>query len=220
MSRHSANLVGAIALLVGNLSATSEAKPIAYANGTTVMAEYGTSTMREAQVFYAPRFDLSLGGGYLRLASDLNGRTREISYARVNYLAKRWNGESSQANVFLWGGLGSARTSERSGDAFTWNTGAQFDYETRRVYASAKTDLQRSDRFSHRIDTVQLGFAPYAHDYKTLATWFVLQGRRYSGELYDGTEGALLLRLFKTNKWLEAGITSDGKLQAMLMVNF
>ncbi len=197
-----------------------EAKPIAFANGTSVMAEYGGNTMREVQVFYAPRFDLSLGGGHVRLASEIDGRTRQISYARINYLPKRWNLEAAQANVFVWGGIGSAEISERAGSVFAQNVGVQFDYETRRVYVSAKTDLQRSDEFSHRIDTVQLGIAPYAHDYDTLATWLLFQARRYSGNLYDGTESAVVLRLFKGNKWLEAGVTNDGKLQAMFMFNF
>lgn len=197
-----------------------EAKPIAFANGTSVMAEYGGNTMREVQVFYAPRFDLSLGGGHVRLASEIDGRTRQISYARINYLPKRWNLEAAQANVFVWGGIGSAEVSERADSVFAQNVGVQFDYETRRVYVSAKTDLQRSDEFSHRIDTVQLGIAPYAHDYDTLATWLLFQARRYSGNLYDGTESAVVLRLFKGNKWLEAGVTNDGKLQAMFMFNF
>lgn len=196
------------------------AKPIAFANGTSVMAEYGGNTMREAQVFYAPRFNLSVGGGVVRLASEIDGRERDIRYLRVNFLPKRWNLEAAQANVFVWGGIGSAELNERSSSVFAQNLGAQFDYETRRVYFSAKTDLQRSDAFSHRIDTLQWGFAPYAHDYNTLATWILVQGRRYSGNLYDGTESAVLLRLFKGNKWVEAGVTNDGKLQAMFMFNF
>ena len=51
-------------------------------------------------------------------------------------------------------------------------------------------------------------------------SWFVVQGRRYTGEIHDGTEWALLLRLFKRGAWIEAGVTDDGKLQAMAMVNF
>ena len=34
----------------------AQAKPIAFAHGTTVMAEYGAGTMIEAQVFYAPKY--------------------------------------------------------------------------------------------------------------------------------------------------------------------
>jgi hypothetical protein len=196
------------------------AKPIAFANGTTVMLEYGAGTMREAQVFYAPKYYLSFGVGHLELQSDIDARSREINYARLNYLAKRWNLEDAQANVFFWGGAGHARPSETKQSVFAWNAGAQVDYETRRVYLSAKTDLHRSSAFSHRIDTVQLGLAPYRHDYDTLATWFVLQGRQYTGEIHSGTEWALLLRLFKGGAWVEAGATRDGKLQAMAMFNF
>ena len=66
MFRWSIHLTGALALC-GPLSAI--AKPIAFAEGTTVMAEYGAGTMTEAQAFYAPRFDLSVGGGHVELAS-------------------------------------------------------------------------------------------------------------------------------------------------------
>jgi hypothetical protein len=196
------------------------AKPIAFAEGTTVMGEYGAGTMNEAQVFYAPRFNWSLGGGYLELDSDVTDLRREITYARVNYLAKRWNREEAQANVFTWGGLGNAYLSETNDHSLAWNAGAQLDYETRRVFASLKTDLQVSSRFTHRIDTLQVGIAPYEHDYDTLATWLVIQGREYTGGVHDGVEWALLLRLFKHGAWLDAGVTDDGKLQAMAMFNF
>jgi hypothetical protein len=196
------------------------AKPIAFADGTTVMAEYGAGTMNEAQVFYAPKYNWSLGVGYLELDSDLADRRREIGYARVNYLVKRWNMKAAQANVFSWGGVGSANSNDSTGDAFAWNAGAQIDYETRRVYGSLKTDLHDSDNFTHRIDTLQLGLAPYEHDYDTLATWLVLQGRNVTGGIHDGIEWSLLLRLFKGGAWIEAGATVDGKLQAMAMFNF
>jgi hypothetical protein len=208
------------AVLLASLPLAADAKPIAFSHGTTVMAEYGAGTMKEAQVFYAPKYFLSLGLGYLELESDIDGRRREITYARVNYLAKRWNMESAQANVFVWGGAGQAYVSETNDHQFTGNAGAQIDYETRRVYSSLKTDLYRSADFSHRIDTLQLGLAPYKHDYDTLATWVVVQARRYTGEIHEGTEWALLLRLFKRGGWIEAGVTDDGKLQAMAMVNF
>jgi len=197
-----------------------QAKPIAFAHGTTVMAEYGAGTMNEAQVFYAPKYFYSLGAGYLELDSDIDGRRREITYVRANYLAKRWNLEDAQANVFAWGGAGQAYVSETNDHTFAWNAGAQIDYETRRIYSSLKTDLHRSSDFSHRIDTLQLGIAPYKHDIDTLATWFVVQGRHYTGGIHDGTEWAFLLRLFKGGTWVEAGATTDGKLQAMAMVNF
>jgi hypothetical protein len=80
--------------------------------------------------------------------------------------------------------------------------------------------LQRSAEFSDRIDTLQLGLAPYKHDYGGLATWFVLQARHYTGELHSGIETAALLRLFKGGGWVEAGVTNGGKVQAMAMAMF
>jgi hypothetical protein len=201
------------------LCATAVAKPIAFADGTTVMAEYGGGTMKEAQVFHAPTYFLSAGAGYLELEGD-HGRRREILYGRVNYLVQRWNMPDAQANVFAWGGLGRAYLDELDAHRFAWNAGAQVDYETRRWYSSLKTDLHRSNAFSYRVDTLQLGIAPYEHDFDTLATWLVVQGRNYSSGAQSGIEWALLLRLFKRAAWIEAGVTDEGKLQAMAMINF
>jgi hypothetical protein len=221
MSTQSGRIAYAIASLsFSALPFHAQAKPIAFADGTTVMAEYGAGTMTEVQAFYAPTFRYSVGLGHLSLSSDIDDRTRDITYARFNYLPKRWNMEAAQANVFVWGSVGRAHIGNTGEDEFAWNAGGQFDYETRRIYASVRTDLHESSAFSHRIDTLQLGVAPYKHDYQTLAVWFVIQARQYTGELYDGTEVAALLRLFRRNAWLEAGVTQDGKLQTMLMFNF
>jgi hypothetical protein len=208
-----------IALLAAAVAAPAIAKPIAFADGTTVMAEY-SGTMQELQIFYAPRFDYSVGGGHVDFTSDVDGKTEHITYTRLNWLARRWNLDSAQANVFVWGGAGSGTGSSFSGSTFTANAGGQADYETRRVYASVKTDLQRSAEFSNRTDTLQLGVAPYPHDYGGLATWFVFQARHSTDNLHAGIETAALLRLFKGGAWIETGVTNAGKLQAMAMFNF
>lgn len=196
------------------------AKPIAFADGTTIMAEYGAGTMEEVQAFYAPYYWLSLGGGYLHLDSDVMPRTRDIQDLRANYLVHRWNLDDAQANVFAWGGLGSATGNDFHGSVLDRQVGFQADYETRRLYASWVTDLHESPTYSNRIDTVQLGLAPYAHDYQDVATWLVLQARDYSGGIHDGVEVALLVRLFKGGAWVEAGVTQSGKPQVMMMFNF
>jgi hypothetical protein len=70
------------------------------------------------------------------------------------------------------------------------------------------------------VDTLQLGLAPYKHEYGGIATWFLIQARDYTGGLHQGTEYAALLRLFKGGAWVEAGVTNTGKLQVMAMFNF
>jgi hypothetical protein len=217
MTRWPENLVGALALLAPVCAFT---KPIAFANGTTVMLEYGAGTMWEAQIFYAPQYNYSVGGGHVEFDSDITPETVRITYARLNYLLHRWNLESAQANVFVWGGAGAATGNTFCGTELTGNAGAQADYETRRVYASLKTDLQKANAFNIRVDTLQLGIAPYKHDYNQIATWFVVQARQYTDDIHHGTEVAALLRLFKGGAWIEAGITNGGKLQAMAMFNF
>lgn len=211
-------MVSALALVLA--TPVAMAKPIAFARGTTLMAEYGAGTMNEFQVFYAPRYWWSVGGGWTELTSGDGTKQRRITYVRTNLLVKRWNLPSAQANVFVWGGAGQATGNDFAGTELSRNVGFQVDYETRRVYSSFKSDLQESDHFSHRIDTLQLGWAPYEHDYDTLATWIVLQGRTYTGDLYDGTEKALLVRFFKGGTWVEVGATTDRKIQAMVMFNF
>jgi hypothetical protein len=213
----SALQLSALALVLASPWAT--AKPIAYARGKTVMVEYGAGTMNEAQAFYAPNYWSSVGVGWTELKSEDGSIERKFTYLRGNLLAHRWNLPAAQANVFVWGGLGRASGTGIDGE-LSREVGAQFDFETRRVYASLKTDLQETGHSSNRVDTLQLGWAPYAHDYETLATWIVLQGRTYTGGIASGTETALLLRLFKGGAWVEAGVTTDRQLQAMAMFNF
>lgn len=220
MSTFRARAASAGALLWVSALVCAHAKPIAFADGTTLMAEYGAGTMIEVQAFYAPSFRYSVGGGHLSLNSAESDDTRDITYARLNYLPKRWNMEAAQANVFVWGGVGRAHIGETGDNELTWNVGGQLDYETRRVYASLRTEYYDASAFSHRIDTLQLGLAPFEHDYESLAVWLVVQGREYTGGLFEGTEWAGLIRLFKRNAWLEAGMTGEGNLQAMLMFNF
>ena len=210
--------LGAVAL--GLAAIPAAAKPIAFARGTTVMLERGAGTMNELQAFHAPAYWWSVGGGWLELIADDGSVRRVVVYARANVLAKRWNLPAAQANVFAWGGFGRATGNDFAGSTLARNAGFQIDYETRRVYAALRSDLHDSAHFSHRIDTLQLGWAPYEHDYDTLATWFVVQGRHYTGGLHDGVETALLVRFFKGGTWVEIGATPDGRVQAMAMFNF
>ena len=240
MSSFPLTLRRAGALVVLCLPALVAAKPIAFQDGWTVMAELGTDTMREAQVFYAPKYWWSGGLSATRITAHDRRFERDMPGVQVNYLVHRWNMPAAQANAFAWAGLKSARgydtleapegghghvagTEERvlfSGVA-TRHLGGQVDYETRRVYASAKTDWFKSSRFSHRVDTVQLGVAPYEHDYEDLAVWFLVQARRITGGVMDmKTEWVPMVRLFKGNFWIEAGANRDGRAQLMVMMNF
>ena len=81
MIRWSQRLVGALALAT---PICALAKPIAFADGTTVMAEYGAGTMKEIEIFYAPEYNYSVGGGHVELDSDETPKSLSITYARLN----------------------------------------------------------------------------------------------------------------------------------------
>lgn len=215
---------------IGAFALPADAKPIAFSDGTTIMHERNVN-MLEAQAFYAPEFWWSAGPGYLQLTSDDKRKRRDISYLQVNYLVKRWNMPSAQANLFSWAGAGTARSTDNGG--ITWRRdavfryGAQGDYETRRFYSSFKIDGYRSAAFANQISTLQLGVAPYEHDYEDLATWFLIQFRHYTGGIRDMTdsnskklEQTALLRLFKGPVWVELGISRERHSQFMIMYNF
>ena len=213
--------------LAASACASASAKPIAFADGTTLMHERNIN-MLESQAFYAPTYWWSVGPGFLRLTSDDKLKRREIGYAQFNYLVKRWNQPQAQGNVFAFGGVGNAKSTDTGGPLTggdtVWRYGAQGDYETRSLYTSLKMDGYRTSRFSHRIDTFQIGFAPYEHDYEDLATWFVLQLRNYTGGLRDPAAARLeqtaLVRLFRGPVWVELGVNRDRHTQFMIMYNF
>jgi hypothetical protein len=236
-------------LLAGGLlglcaAQVAQARPITFTDSTTVIADFREGAMADLQVFYVPQHNVSFGLGHVQLDDSGTGVKHSVSYARLNFLARRWNYERAQANIFVWGGVGGAYLASwnlengapppehNHGEAppgssvipsrldTAWNAGAQIDYETRRIYLSFKTDVFDSNLFWHRADTLQFGIAPYEHDANTLATWFVISGRNYAGDMHEGQELAFLLRFFRKNTWLEAGATTEGKIQAMAMFSF
>lgn len=212
------------ALLAGLLLAVAlpaTAKPIAYQGATTVMLDYAGEGMQEAQAFYAPRHWLSLGGGWLRQTAHADEARRDIAYVRANLLARRWNLPGAQGNVFVWGGLGRATGDDFAGPRTTPSAGFAADYETLWFYSSLRSEYHHNSAFSQRNDTLQLGFAPYAHDYDRLATWVLIQARHATGErMRDDLDYALLLRFFKGARWLELGIDQRGRLQSKLLLTF
>jgi hypothetical protein len=184
--------------------------------------------MLETQAFYAPAYWWSIGPGYMQLTSDDKQKRREIGYAQVNFLVKRWNMPGAQGNIFAFGGAGNARSTNSGGNLVNsetvWRYGGQGDFETRSVYTSFKVDGYRSSTFSHRITTLQAGISPYEHDYEDLAVWILVQARQYTGGLRDERGGKVeqtaLLRLFKGPVWVELGLNRERKSQFMIMYNF
>ena len=231
-------LAAAVAALC--LAPAAYARPILYAHSFTLLADYRAEAMKEAQVSYAPTAFLSFGLGHLELDGAGPGHEHEVTYLRLNALAKRWNFEAAQANIFVWAGAGRSHLTiapdapdageHNHGpvgagqsivlDETAGNIGGQIDYETRRIYASFASDSQFATSFTHRMDTLQFGVAPYEHEADGLSTWFIVSATKFSGNVQEDTQVSLLLRLFKKRAWVEVGATTEGKPQARVMLSF
>jgi len=218
-------------------------RPVLYPHSTTVMLEYCEDVMKEAQVLYSPSSRWSVGVGHLELEDTGPNHEHVVNFGRLNLLVKRWNLESAQANIFVWGGAGQSSVTispsatpdpgehDHGGpppepgrpQTFTetaWNSGGQLDYETRRIYLAASSDAHYSSTFLHRTDRLQFGVAPYKHEVGNLATWIVVSASHYAGDIEENTEVAFLLRLFRKHTWMEVGATTEGKPQARFMLTF
>jgi hypothetical protein len=211
--------VAVVAALLALPVASANARPIAYADATTVMGEWSRDA-RELSVVHAPRHWWSAGVVHMALDDEGLRAQHQLDLVRANYLVHRWNLPKAQANTYVWGGVGRGRGREFDGSELAWNAGFQVDYETLWFYSMLKSDWHRTSSFQHRMNTAQLGVALYAHRWDELATWIVLQGRNRSGDFARDTEAALLLRFFRKTQWIEAGVTDRGGFTMMFMANF
>ena len=222
-------------ILTCAISATAQAKPIAFANAWTFMHERDNDTI-ETDLYYAPTYWFSLGPTVVISQNHHNTVRREAAIMHTNFLLQRWNMPGAQGNIFITAGLGRVKTTSQNDHGIshithlpvtiretrrenTQHVALQGDYETRQFYTSFKLDAHRASSFLDRADTFQMGFSPYPHDYEDLAVWFVGQLKKKRG-LNNETEAGAFIRLFRKNVWLEVGVTEGRRSQVMLMINY
>ena len=202
----------ALALLPG----AGEARPITYTGGQVLVTEVQADQW-QARSTYSHSFRHSTSVGYLSMSDLRNTGELDVAYVRAAWLARRWNQPSSQGNLFIYGGLGHARTD--IGNGLARHAGFQADWETRRIYTAAMSELHDGSGWRHRNDTLALGVAPFEHDFERTAVWLVGKGMRTTGMKDNERKGALMVRLFNPSWWLEAGVDTNGKPLAFFMIN-
>lgn len=79
---HSLRWAYAACLLALLLTQTLHARPIAFKDGTVVIADFRDGAMAEAQLFFAPTQNLSFEAGYMELDDD----GTDVSHAVINWL--------------------------------------------------------------------------------------------------------------------------------------
>lgn len=130
----------------------------------------------------------------------------EFGLVRLNHLLKRWNGNFSQANIYLSSGLGVADTSiDQNGTKGAYLLGAEADWETRTLFTSLKYYSFNSPKLtSVTITQARVGYSPYEADFDKMQTWFMLQGM-YMGQIEKTVVVTPLLRFFYNNVLWEVG---------------
>jgi len=186
----------------------TEARPVSYPGGWTMMFA-NNADRNSLHLHYSPTAKYSLGYRF----EDFPDDGFSINLLQANFLLKRWNRRSSQANWYVKTGLGQASFDN---NVLSKNETAYFidmalDWETQRYFVAydfRAYDL--ADQGDFQIQTAKVGVAPYIGDYGDLHTWLMLEIRDNSEA--DDHSLTALTRFFKGVHLVEVGIDNNDDL--------
>lgn len=218
MSDESEVLMKIVGLLLLLISYPSFAHPVIYKGGTVVSSS-NMSSYSDNQLMYSWSNRWASGLNFWRFTKDdLN---TEMGFLKTNYLLYRHNGESSQANVYLHGGLGVADSEiemKQTNEAYM--TGIDLDWETRTLYTSLKHYYFTSPQVTDiSMTQARIGLAPYEAAFDQIQSWFMLQAM-YMPEVNTEVVITPMVRFFYKNVLWEVGSSTRGEWMLNLMVHF
>lgn len=191
------------------------AHPVAFQGATGVMS-WNQPFMSDHWVTYSFRPDMAIAGRFMRM--EMPDGKLNYSGLQLDYLAKRWNGEDSQANIYLYGGIGNAQFNSKNGGAPF--AGIEVDAEDRKYFAMLKAEYMKptiAEEFGHV--EARLGVAPYEAEYNELASWFMVQGQ-WHPTLEKKFVATPLARVFYKSFLLESGVSLEGDWMMNFMFHF
>lgn len=194
------------------------AHPVIYQDGI-VASSSNMSSFSDNHLMYSwsPRW--ASGANHWRLTR--NEANTEFAFAKTNHLLYRNNGEDSQGNVYLHAGLGVADSEiEEKRTSVAYMSGVELDWETRKLYTSAKYYSFNSPKTTDlSMAQARVGFAPYEAEFDQLQTWFMLQAM-YLPKVEEQVMLTPLLRFFYKNVLWEVGSSTRGDWMLNLMVHY
>ncbi len=198
-------------ILLFTCSTVVQARPVSYPKAWTANT-FNDGDRHVFNAHYSPTAFYAIGYNAEYWRED----KFQIHALHMNNLLKRWNGEGSQANLYLRTGIGAAYSDEDEFDSHTELVafaGISTDWETRRYFVSYQNRYvdagNIADNFSQRF---KAGFAPYLADYGSLHTWLMLEAR-HAPEADDQLVLTPLVRLFSGPNLLEGGVSDVGDVQ-------
>lgn len=195
-------------LLAGAVSPPALCAPMGFKDSWMSMGDFGAN-WREVYANYAVTPQDAFGIANTWMRSDDKQNTLDLTDFTYTRLVQRWNTSDAQANLWFVTGVGEAQSHGQAvGEHLMLSPGAQFDYETRRVYFAATARLYRASGIDHDYGSIRGGFSFYETEYDETQPWFVLEARRMH-DLSDKTEVTPMLRLVNKGLFVEAGINNS-----------
>jgi len=179
------------------------ARPVSYPGGWTLM-QRNNGDRSAIHAHYSPTAFDSIGV-YIEKNWDEDVTFTGLQY---NRLVKRFNGPSSQANIYAKIGAGQADPFGNSGAELAGFVEFAADWETRRWFTEYRlraADFADNETVHHNA---RLGLAPYIGDYGDLHTWLMVEVQNHP----DGDKPITttpLIRFFKGVQMIELGYTVE-----------
>ena len=200
------------------ISLYTYAHPVIYKEGTVVSSS-NMPSYSDNQLMYSWSNRWSSGLNHWRFTKGKNNT--DMAFLKLNHLLYRYNGDDSQANFYIHGGVGIADSEiekRQTNEAFM--TGFEGDWETRTLYTSLKHYYFTSPQVTDLAMTqARIGFSPYEAEFDQLQTWFMLQAM-YMPDVEGEVIITPLLRFFYKNVLWEIGSSTRAEWMINVMIHY
>ena len=178
--------------------------------GGTVFTFRSLSNTPQINLHYSYNRHWALGVHGIKL------NKKQYGMFQSNFLLRRWNRQGSQANFYMFLGLGSHTKTQKD---TILHFGSQVDWETRRLYTQLETHGFFSKDTTYLM-SLRMGASPYLSDYEGLHSWIILQLSDKVTENSHQITFMPVLRLFLDNYLVEFGSNFSGRNLVTLMFHF
>jgi hypothetical protein len=211
-------LIGLVGILTFLSAFPVFAHPVIYKDGI-VASSSNMQSYSDNQLMYSWSSRWSSGLNHWRFTKE--DENTEFGFLKLNHLLYRHNGESSQGNIYLHGGVGIADSEikkRQTNDAYM--TGFEADWETRTLYTALKYYYFTSPKVTDiSMAQARVGFSPYEAGFDQLQSWFMLQAM-IMPEVESEVIITPMLRFFYKNVLWEIGSSTKGEWMLNLMVHY
>ncbi|MBU6249737.1 MAG: hypothetical protein KGO47_01040 [Cyanobacteria bacterium REEB417] len=162
------------------------------------------------------------GGGHSGHGMGNADQAELWSFVTYTRLLRRWNGSTSQANIWL--DLGAGTVSSLVGtnpnlQEAALSAAVQIDAETQRLYGAISARTLQSSSASRNQASIKTGVALSAANYERIQPWIMVEVRGMQGTIMD-VEVIPTLRLLHRRYVLELGASLQGHPHASLRYTF